>query len=328
MRDYLYTYKGSGSPGWVVYYDTEESVRNAAGGLAAAGIPTEMRHSEKGAHPYWLVVGIFSNGVDEIISPLLESGQFQPGPAAEFLQYRDVTADSAPLMSAEERRRHDEKLKRDREKEIRREEEAKRSTEAELLEELRRNKIKAERECAKVCIMCGNPLGFSQKLFSKKTHKNCTLFTEERSYVDNGDGTVTDLATGLMWTKKAVYGRMKWSEAVQYCNKIKLAGYNDWRLPTIDRHGGKAELDTLFRKGGSPFGEWEGAGGTPFTGVQSGGYWSSTPFAHDADFAWYVDMGNGGAYFYNKTYYGYVWPVRGEKQENFILDDLTGSGQE
>jgi hypothetical protein len=98
---------------------------------------------------------------------------------------------------------------------------------------------------------------------------------------------------------------------VKYCNKFKFAGYSDWRLPAVGRHGGEAELDSLFRKEGIPFGEWEGTGGTPFIGVEPSGYWSGTSFAHDADFAWYVNMGNGGAYFYNKTYYGYVWPVRG-----------------
>jgi hypothetical protein len=270
-----------------------------------------LRRSEKGAYPYWLIVGISGNGADEIVTPLIKSGQFQPGREAAFLSYRDVTAGSERIMTADEQLRHEEKLRRDQEKEVWRGEDAKLAAEAALLEEARRDQIKAERELANVCILCGTPLGFLEKRADAKTHKNCTLFTEERSYVDNGDGTVTDKATGLMWTKKAVYGRMKWEKAVKYCNKFKFAGYSDWRLPAVGRHGGEAELDSLFRKEGIPFGEWEGTGGTPFIGVEPSGYWSSTTFAHDANFAWYVNMGNGGAYFYNKTYYGYVWPVRG-----------------
>jgi hypothetical protein len=51
-------------------------------------------------------------------------------------------------------------------------------------------------------------------------------------YQDNGDGTVTDLNTGLMWQKtpgdKVTYG-----EAVARADDFSLAGYDDWRLPTI-----------------------------------------------------------------------------------------------
>jgi len=53
-------------------------------------------------------------------------------------------------------------------------------------------------------------------------------------FVDNGDGTITDRATGLMWTKyDSGYG-MTWKEAlawVQKKNRENYLGYNDWRLP-------------------------------------------------------------------------------------------------
>ena len=50
-------------------------------------------------------------------------------------------------------------------------------------------------------------------------------------FVDNGDGTVTDLATGLMW-QKADSGRgMDWESALKYAQDLSLAGHGDWRLP-------------------------------------------------------------------------------------------------
>lgn len=49
---------------------------------------------------------------------------------------------------------------------------------------------------------------------------------------DNGDGTVTDRATGLMWQKGYGAG-LNWSEALQYAENSTLAGYADWRLPDI-----------------------------------------------------------------------------------------------
>ncbi|MCP4375831.1 MAG: DUF1566 domain-containing protein, partial [bacterium] len=52
------------------------------------------------------------------------------------------------------------------------------------------------------------------------------------SYKNNGDGTVTDLNTGLMW--QADPGSKKtFSQAVAGASKCRLAGHRDWRLPTI-----------------------------------------------------------------------------------------------
>ena len=53
------------------------------------------------------------------------------------------------------------------------------------------------------------------------------------SYKDNGDGTVTDLNTGLMWQKTPDFTKMSWYEAKEYAENLELAGYEDWRMPTI-----------------------------------------------------------------------------------------------
>jgi hypothetical protein len=54
------------------------------------------------------------------------------------------------------------------------------------------------------------------------------------SYRDNGDGTVTDLNTGLVWQQTPDFDRrMSWYEALEYADALTLAGYDDWRLPTI-----------------------------------------------------------------------------------------------
>lgn len=52
------------------------------------------------------------------------------------------------------------------------------------------------------------------------------------SYQDNGDGTVTDLNTGLMW-QKTPGDKVTYDEAVAGATDFDLAGYDDWRLPTI-----------------------------------------------------------------------------------------------
>lgn len=52
------------------------------------------------------------------------------------------------------------------------------------------------------------------------------------AYQDNGDGTVTDLNTGLMW-QQTPGDKVTYDEAVAGAEDFNLAGYDDWRLPTI-----------------------------------------------------------------------------------------------
>lgn len=54
----------------------------------------------------------------------------------------------------------------------------------------------------------------------------------EFSFTDNGDGTVTDNNTGLMWQQIPSSDQMSYATAVEYCENLVLGGYDDWRLPT------------------------------------------------------------------------------------------------
>ncbi|MBI9059879.1 MAG: DUF1566 domain-containing protein [Labilibaculum sp.] len=51
------------------------------------------------------------------------------------------------------------------------------------------------------------------------------------SFADNGDETVTDNATGLMWQQVDDGNTYNWKEALAYASNSELAGYSDWRLP-------------------------------------------------------------------------------------------------
>lgn len=53
------------------------------------------------------------------------------------------------------------------------------------------------------------------------------------AYKDNGDGTVTDLVTGLMWSKSVDLQKSVLSEAQAAASRLSLAGYHDWRVPDI-----------------------------------------------------------------------------------------------
>ena len=51
-------------------------------------------------------------------------------------------------------------------------------------------------------------------------------------YKDNGDGTLSDLVTGLMWTKDPGK-KVDYEGAVQGASLCSTGGYSDWRLPNI-----------------------------------------------------------------------------------------------
>ncbi len=62
----------------------------------------------------------------------------------------------------------------------------------------------------------------------------------KNDFVDNSDGTVTDRATGLTWMQmdcaalnagRRGDGKLNWQEALEWAEKLELAGYSDWRLP-------------------------------------------------------------------------------------------------
>ena len=91
-------------------------------------------------------------------------------------------------------------------------------------------------------------------------------------FVANGDGTVTDPNSGLMWKQSDAWIDMKkfftWMDHRQYVDKFnqeKFAGYENWRIPNkaealtifdktkecLDKNGTLFPLDPIFEAGGA-----------------------------------------------------------------------------
>ena len=98
--------------------------------------------------------------------------------------------------------------------------------------------------------------------------------------VDNGDGTVTDTETGLMWQQIGP-GTMIWDAAISYCENLDLAGYTDWRLPNVN------ELQSILNY------EVYGPSIDAELVSASSAYWTSTVYSYDTEYAWAVDFNNG-----------------------------------
>ena len=53
----------------------------------------------------------------------------------------------------------------------------------------------------------------------------------KNNFIDNKDGTISDLATGLMWQKSDDGKSRDWQESLAYAEDLQLANNEDWRLP-------------------------------------------------------------------------------------------------
>jgi len=69
---------------------------------------------------------------------------------------------------------------------------------------------------------------------------------DTNSFTNNGNGTISDSDTGLMWQQADAGVRLKWKEALAYCDSLSLGGHQDWRLPDIK------ELESLANVSSEP----------------------------------------------------------------------------
>jgi hypothetical protein len=129
-------------------------------------------------------------------------------------------------------------------------------------------------------------------------------------FTDNGDGTVTDNLTGLIWLKNAnCFEGRTWLDALSDANGLHSGecGLTDgsergfWRLPNLNELTSLLDLGTF-----SP----ALAAGHPFMNVAST-YWASTTFAINTFSAWFVNFTDGGVGSNDKTSSNFVTAVRG-----------------
>jgi hypothetical protein len=123
-------------------------------------------------------------------------------------------------------------------------------------------------------------------------------------YTNNGDGTITDNATGLEWvaspTAAGVGGTYAWADAITACEGLTYAGHSDWRLPNVK------ELQSIV-----DYGRVSPAIDTTYFTSESDLYWSSNTYASITSFAWGVNFSYGNAPLVGKPGPFYARPVRG-----------------
>ena len=132
-------------------------------------------------------------------------------------------------------------------------------------------------------------------------------------FTDNGNGTVKDNLTGLIWLKDAnCFSTRTWAQALSDANSLAngSCGLTDgssagnWRLPN------RKELRSLINYSQANSAAWLNLPAQGFSNVQADYYWSSSTYAGGPAGAWGVGMGGGLVDGNFKTNSNYVWPVR------------------
>ncbi len=137
--------------------------------------------------------------------------------------------------------------------------------------------------------------------------------TPDAAFIIHNDGTVTHIATGLMWMRCVLGQTLSgtvcggstmtyiWQDALQAADSYTFAGYTDWRLPN------KSELASIV--------EWAcndpAINTVAFPNDPNGLVLSSSPYADNSNSAWTVLFFNGSFVNYGKPSSGNVRLVRG-----------------
>ena len=102
------------------------------------------------------------------------------------------------------------------------------------------------------------------------------------SYTNNGNWTITDNVTGLMW-QQVDGGEMTIENAATYCNNLVLGGFSDWRLPSpmesfsiLNHQNNNPAMNTAF-----------------FTASLAEYWWTNTHQAGDTTKVWCTNAGGG-----------------------------------
>jgi formylglycine-generating enzyme required for sulfatase activity len=133
--------------------------------------------------------------------------------------------------------------------------------------------------------------GGTRHIHVRAVREMATPLTVTTHFLDNGDGTVTDRTTGLMWQKIQPTATMTWEQALSYCETFTLAGYSDWKLPNIKEIqsiNDESKINPSVDK-------------SVFSSFVAGKFWSSTSQYNAATKAWYMDFQYGIATYELKT---------------------------
>jgi len=136
-------------------------------------------------------------------------------------------------------------------------------------------------------------------------------------FTDNGDSTITDNITGLIWQKYPSTDTLSWNAALYYADSLYCGGEHDWRLPNIKELG---SINDESRNAPSIDISY-------FPNIVASRYWSSTTQFNQVGNAWFNDFQNYGiTSYYSKSKAYHVICVRGYTNSTLAIKGQNSSG--
>lgn len=143
--------------------------------------------------------------------------------------------------------------------------------------------------------------GGIKKFHVRVVRNNSIPTTIGNHFTDNGNGTITDNLTQLVWEKAPNTTILTWENALAYAENLSLASATDWRLPNIKELQSLNDESITNPSANTNF--------FPTIGVHN--YWSSTSLPNQTTKSWYWNTQFGITTYDTKTNSNYVLCVRG-----------------
>ncbi|MBQ4437604.1 DUF1566 domain-containing protein [bacterium] len=168
------------------------------------------------------------------------------------------------------------------------------------------------------------PNSYSESFFGQDAQYTSKCTAQSFSSSSN---VIIDNNTGLIWQRNLPltyegcsgdYGLCSYNEAIQYCNKLIYAGYDDWRLPTpqellttVDNSRYSPAIDTTY---------------FPMPNTTAKPFWSALILSDNTDQAWSIDFASGNINNSIENLSYYVRCVRGNSLSNSTFESTTVNG--
>jgi hypothetical protein len=137
-------------------------------------------------------------------------------------------------------------------------------------------------------------------------------------FTDNGNGTITDNVTNLVWQKIHSTDSLSWEQSLTYADTTTIGGYTDWRLPNIKELQSINDENLINPSVNNTF----------FSNVGVNKFWSSTSLPNQTTKAWYLSTQFGITTYDAKTVKHYIYCVRGDQTTILPLQLINFSAQQ
>jgi hypothetical protein len=165
-----------------------------------------------------------------------------------------------------------------------------------------------------VCEHCSPDTG-QRASFTETFGEDADYSSNPPLFRNNGDGTVTDIRTKMMWQGQDDGTLRTWDDSINYCLNLSLAGFSDWQLPA------KREIMSIM-----DYGTYDPALDTIYFSLPGSTYWTATTPQGSTALAWKNFSYSGGLSLFNTASTSLARCVRaGQTQSESYTDNSDGT---